>query len=71
MTPNLHGTIAVVTGGASGIGYSLAKAYGLRGASLVIVDRDRQALEEAFASLAHDGIDATGHAIDLCDAAGG
>ena len=65
----LHGTVAVVTGGASGIGYSLAKAYGLRGASVVIIDRDRQGLNRALTNLARAGVDATGHAIDLCDAA--
>ena len=65
----LHGTVAVVTGGASGIGYSLAKAYGLRGASVVIIDRDRQGLNRALTNLARAGVDGTGHAIDLCDAA--
>ncbi|MBU9763433.1 SDR family NAD(P)-dependent oxidoreductase [Mycobacterium sp. TNTM28] len=41
--PDLSAAAAVVTGGASGIGFALANAYGRRGATVVIVDRDELA----------------------------
>jgi NAD(P)-dependent dehydrogenase (short-subunit alcohol dehydrogenase family) len=66
---DLQGSLAVITGGASGIGYSLAKAYGHRGASVLLVDRDETALQTALVSLKEDGIDAHGDAVDLCDPA--
>jgi NADP-dependent 3-hydroxy acid dehydrogenase YdfG len=65
---SLLGTLALVTGGASGIGYALADAYGQRGASVLIADRDEQALEAAHTRLCAAGIDAHTHVVDLCDA---
>ena len=53
---SLRGTLAVVTGGASGIGYALANAYGQRGASVLIADRDEPALKTAHASLTDAGL---------------
>lgn len=55
----------MITGGASGIGFSLAKAYGQRGASLLIADRDKNALATAAASLAAAGIETHAHLADL------
>jgi NAD(P)-dependent dehydrogenase (short-subunit alcohol dehydrogenase family) len=66
---NLQGTVAVITGGASGIGYALAKAYGRRGASVLVVDRDESALQAALVSLKEAGIDASGDVVDLRDPA--
>ncbi len=43
--------VAVITGGASGIGLATARQLALRGAHLVLVDRDAGALETARASL--------------------
>jgi NAD(P)-dependent dehydrogenase (short-subunit alcohol dehydrogenase family) len=64
---SLRGTLAVVTGGASGIGYALANAYGQRGASVLIADRDEPALKTAHASLTDAGIETDTHLVDLCD----
>jgi NAD(P)-dependent dehydrogenase (short-subunit alcohol dehydrogenase family) len=66
---SLRGTLAVVTGGASGIGYALANAYGQRGASVLIADRDEPALKTAHASLTDAGIETHIHLVELCDAA--
>jgi NAD(P)-dependent dehydrogenase (short-subunit alcohol dehydrogenase family) len=63
-----RGTFAVVTGGASGIGYALAKAYGQRGASVLLADRDERALETALADLTDAGIETHTHLVDLRDA---
>jgi NAD(P)-dependent dehydrogenase (short-subunit alcohol dehydrogenase family) len=69
VTPDgLQGTLAVVTGGASGIGYALAKAYGHRGASVLIADRDHSALQAGIASLTEAGIETHTHLVDLRDA---
>jgi NAD(P)-dependent dehydrogenase (short-subunit alcohol dehydrogenase family) len=66
---SLQGTLAVVTGGASGIGYALANAFGQRGASVLIADRDESALGLAHASLSDAGVETHTHLVDLCDAA--
>jgi NAD(P)-dependent dehydrogenase (short-subunit alcohol dehydrogenase family) len=46
------GRVAVVTGGAGGIGLAAATAFATRGASVVLVDRDEERLEEACAGIA-------------------
>ena len=50
-----QGRVAVVTGGASGIGLGLARAFADRGARLVLADLDAAALAEAEKSLSDAG----------------
>jgi hypothetical protein len=50
---DLDGKVALVTGGARGIGLATARALAARGASVVIVDLDQQAAEAA-ARQVHD-----------------
>ena len=52
------GRLAVITGGASGVGRSLAFALGAEGARVLIADVDEQGLETAKAELTGKGIDA-------------
>lgn len=47
LTVRLDGSVAVVTGGASGIGLAIATLYASFGARVMIVDRDGPAAEEA------------------------
>ena len=61
---DLDGKLAVVTGGAQGIGRAVAERFIASGAQVVLWDRD-QALVEATAKT----IGATGVAIDVTDAA--
>ncbi|KGM34925.1 SDR family NAD(P)-dependent oxidoreductase [Inquilinus limosus] len=61
---DLDGKLAVVTGGAQGIGRAVAERFIASGAKVVLWDRD-QALVEATAK----AIGATGIAIDITDAA--
>lgn len=48
----LAGRVAVITGGASGIGLASARRFAAEGASVALVDRDGSTLAEALAGLA-------------------
>ena len=65
MTQKLQGQVAVVTGAASGIGLASAEAMLAAGARVVLVDRDRQALDTLCERL---GPAALPLVIDLLDA---
>jgi NAD(P)-dependent dehydrogenase (short-subunit alcohol dehydrogenase family) len=51
----LAGKVAVITGGASGIGFATAKALAAKGVKLVLADIEPRALEKAAAELATAG----------------
>ena len=50
--------VVVITGGATGIGYGFAKAFGHEGAKLVLSGRRENRLQEAVSSLTESGIEA-------------
>jgi NAD(P)-dependent dehydrogenase (short-subunit alcohol dehydrogenase family) len=52
----LDGRVAVVTGGASGIGRAVAERLSQEGSKVVVVDRHGDAAEETVAGLAGDGL---------------
>lgn len=56
---------AVITGGASGIGFATARELGLRGARIVIGDVEGRALDQAVDRLGELGIDASGVRCDV------
>src|SRR5947209_8466985 len=60
----LHGKVAVITGGARGIGFGTAQALAQRGARCVIVDLDAEAAERAAAQLSGE---AFGRSADVTD----
>ena len=62
----LHGTVALVTGGARGIGLATAQLLARRGASVVVVDLDEDAAREAASQI---GERALGIAADVTDRA--
>lgn len=64
-----EGRVAVITGGASGIGFGLAQRFGAAGMKVVIGDIEKPALDTALESLRADGVDATGIACDVADPA--
>ena len=56
--------VAVVTGGASGIGLGMCRAFAARGMKLVIADLDQAALTAAVAEFESKGTPAIG---EICD----
>jgi NAD(P)-dependent dehydrogenase (short-subunit alcohol dehydrogenase family) len=63
----LHGRVAVVTGGAGGIGRALGSAFGRSGMKVVLADIGGERLEEATRALRDEGTDAIGVATDVAE----
>jgi NAD(P)-dependent dehydrogenase (short-subunit alcohol dehydrogenase family) len=59
--------VAVVTGGANGIGVGLAKAFAEEGMKVVVADIDAEGLDDVVADLADRGVEALGVATDVAD----
>ena len=52
---SIHGKVALVTGGGSGIGWMIAEAYVRAGARVYIASRKKEELEARIAELAGEG----------------
>ena len=59
--------VVVIPGGATGIGFGFAKAFGREGAKVVIAARREERLKEAVAELTGMGIEATYKVCDVTD----
>ena len=66
---SLEGKVALVTGGAYGIGFAIAEALAGAGAKIVFNCRSRENLDKALEDYAAKGIDAQGYIADVTDAA--
>ncbi len=64
---NFEGKVAVITGGASGIGFAVARALGRRGAKLVLADIERDVLMDAVHILESEGVEAIAAVTDVSD----
>lgn len=62
---DLAGKIAFVTGGASGIGLGMVRAFLRAGMKIVIADINKERADRVAAGLARDGADILGLAIDV------
>ncbi len=63
----LAGRVALITGGGSGIGFGIAKAFAAAGARLVLASRDLARLEAAVAELRGQGAEAVAVRTDVRD----
>ena len=62
---DFNGRVAVVTGGASGIGLGMARAFAGAGMKLVIGDLDSEALDAVLSELTTAGAEAVGRSCDV------
>lgn len=65
---DIQGRVAFVTGGASGLGLSMARSLLQRGASVMLADLDAEGLERAVAELATDSNAVSSIVCDVADA---
>lgn len=65
---DFSGDIAVVTGGARGLGFAVAQSLAMRGAEVVLADIDETAASRASARLRDDGLSAHAVRVDVTDA---
>jgi 3-oxoacyl-[acyl-carrier protein] reductase len=61
----LEGSVAVVTGAASGIGKSVAKSLARRGAKIVLGDLDKDGVDRVVAEIRSAGGEAAGTTLDV------
>ncbi len=66
---NVSGTVAVITGGASGIGFGIAAALARRGAKVVLADIEAERALAAAETLRGEGLEATSCYLDVIDQA--
>lgn len=62
---DFRGKVAVITGGASGIGLAYAEAFGAKGARIVLADIEKSRLDSAVERLSGKGIEAFGRVTDV------
>ena len=62
---DLHGRVAVITGGASGIGFATAQLLAAEGMKLVLADIEQEALDSAAHTLSRQGAEVIGVKTDV------
>lgn len=64
---NMKDNVVIITGGATGIGFALAKAFGRQGARIIIAEPRETHLQEAVKTLNNMGLEATYLVCDVVD----
>lgn len=64
---SLEGKVALITGAAYGVGFSIAEAYAKAGAKIAFNCRSQKNLDQALADYAALGIEAKGYICDVSD----
>ena len=59
--------LVLITGGGTGIGFAIARRFGLLGARVVIAARDAERLKQSAERLIDEGIDAFYHPVNIRD----
>ena len=54
---DFNGKLAVVTGGASGVGFAIGEALARRGAKVILTDIEQESLDNSTALLANQSFD--------------
>lgn len=67
---DLQGRVALITGGAQGIGAASARSLASRGAKVILADMAGARAETTAAAMRDEGIDATAIALDVTDRSG-
>ena len=65
---NFRDSVAVITGGASGIGFAMAEKFIAEGMKVVVADIEIRALESAVDKLSINGAEVLGVQTDVSDA---
>lgn len=66
-TFSLEGKVALVTGGAYGIGFAMAEALAMAGAKIAFNCRGQEHMDEALKAYGEKGIEAKGYLCDVTD----
>ncbi|MBT7877272.1 MAG: SDR family oxidoreductase [Gammaproteobacteria bacterium] len=64
----MKGNVALITGGAGGIGFAAAKLFAQNGASVAIADVSQESIDRVTASFADDGHEILGITMDVSNA---
>lgn len=64
---SLEGKVALITGGAYGIGFAIAEAYAKAGANIAFNCREKEHMEKALEDFETKGIKAKGYICDVTD----
>lgn len=67
--PSWRGRVVVITGGARGLGFALARVFAADGACVWLVSRDAEELDRAVTRLRATGASADAHVADITDPA--
>lgn len=67
MPGRFAGQVAIVTGGAGGLGLAIARALGTEGAEIAIWDTNSEAIERGTAQLSDEGLRVAGFTADVRD----
>jgi NAD(P)-dependent dehydrogenase (short-subunit alcohol dehydrogenase family) len=62
-SPRLQGRLALVTGGASGIGAATARRFSAEGAHVVVADRDEEGAQKLAADIGSEAVTSVGGAL--------
>lgn len=68
MSERLQGKVVVVTGASAGVGRATARAFARAGASVALLARNQERLDQACAGLEGAGVRALGIVVDVADA---
>ena len=65
---DFNGKLAVVTGGASGVGFAIGEALAKEGAKVILTDVEEESLQKSTAMLTDQSLDVSCHVTDVSDA---